>query len=76
MRPSAGRPAGLYSLSYRFVPAGGPPAPVAQGITGHHRLSGDRRRPAWTTVAITPYDDIAALWPDLDVRDFALSGIT
>ncbi len=26
----------------------------------------------WTTVTITPSDDIAALWPDLDYRDFAL----
>ena len=30
----------------------------------------------WTTFAIRPDDDVTALWPDLDVRDFQLSGIT
>lgn len=73
---SGGRPAGQYSLSYRFVPAG-PAGRAAQGNEGVITIpvtpaqSGD-----WTTVAMHPSEDIAALWPDLDYRDFALRELT
>jgi len=70
---SAGRPAGLYSLSYRIVPANGQPGTrVAQGNQGVMTCPVTADGHTWTTVTITPSTDIAALWPDLDYRDFAL----
>jgi hypothetical protein len=70
---SAGRPAGLYSLSYRIVPASGKPATrAAQGNLGVITIPVTADGATWTTVTITPSTDIAALWPDLDYRDFAL----
>jgi hypothetical protein len=74
---SAGRPAGGYTLSYRFVPAGTAASRVTQGTQGVIIIpvtpaSGD----PWYTVTITPAADIAALWPDEDYRDFALWGLT
>jgi hypothetical protein len=70
---SAGRAAGLYSLSYRIVPATGQPGTrVAQGNQGIITCPVTADGATWTTVTITPSDDIAALWPDLDYRDFAL----
>jgi len=70
---SAGRPAGLYSLSYRIVPANGQPGTrVAQGNQGVMTCPVTADGATWTTLTITPSQDIAALWPDLDYRDFAL----
>ncbi len=70
---SAGRAAGLYSLSYRIVPASGQPGTrTAQGNQGIITCPVTADGATWTTVTITPSDDIAALWPDLDHRDFAL----
>ena len=70
---SAGRPAGLYSLSYRIVPARGQPGTTAaQGNQGVITCPVTADGATWTTVTITPSHDIAALWPDLDYRDFAL----
>jgi hypothetical protein len=76
-RASGGRPAGLYSLSYRFVPPGSPAGRTAQGLQGVITIpvQPSRQNP-WYTVAITPANDIAALWPDLDYRDFALWELT
>jgi hypothetical protein len=72
-----GRPAGNYTLSYKFVPASVPAQRTANGNAGVITIP---VRPAsagaWTTMALTPSDDIAALWPDLDYRDFALWGLT
>jgi len=70
---SAGRPAGRYKLSYRFVPPGTAGGRVADGLLGVITIpvapsGGD----PWYTAKLTPSDDIAALWPDLDYRDFAL----
>jgi hypothetical protein len=70
-----GRPAGNYTLSYRFLPPGQAAGRSASGDLGVVRLpvsSADH----WQTVTITPSADIAALWPDLDNRDFALWGLT
>jgi hypothetical protein len=72
---SAGRPAGAYSLSYQCVPAGAQNR-VAQGNTGIVTLPVTADGQTWTTVTITPSNDIAALWPDLDYRDFSLFGLT
>ena len=73
-----GRSAGDYTLSYRFVHAGASAGRVAQGIQGVITIP---VKPAsstnpWGTVTITPSNDIAALWPDLDYRDFALWKLT
>ncbi len=50
---------------------------TAQGNTGVITIpvksSGGHQ---WYTAALTPSDDIAALWPDLDYRDFALYELT
>jgi hypothetical protein len=74
---AGGRPAGKYSLSYRFVPPGGRAGRAAQGNAGVITIpvtpSGGN---SWTTESLTPCDDIAALWPDLDYRDFALWELT
>ena len=75
---SAGRPAGGYSLSYQFVPPGGQPGRAANGNEGVITIpvTPDSGTDPWGTVTITPSSDIAALWPDLDYRDFALWELT
>jgi hypothetical protein len=65
---SGGRPAGNYSLSYRFVP-GGQASAVANGNNGVITIPVTS---PWQTVTLTPSSDIANLWPDLDYRDFAM----
>jgi hypothetical protein len=69
-----GRHAGQYSISYRFgirgaaSIGGNPPGSrVTQGLTGivTQALSAD----SYTTVVLTPVEDFAALWPDIDARD-------
>jgi len=72
---AGGHPAGDYSLSYRFVPAGEPAGRVTHGVNGVITIpvrEGDK----WSTVTITPSEDIAALWPAVDHRDFALWELT
>ncbi len=74
---SGGRRAGDYTLSYRFVPAGKQASRTAEGLAGVIIIpvtppGGSQ----WATVTVNPSDDIAALWPDLDYRDFALWGLT
>jgi hypothetical protein len=74
---TGGRPAGPYALSYRFVPAGTAARRAAHGNTGVITIpvapsAGSR----WYQAVLTPTDDIAALWPDVDHRDFALYGLT
>ena len=75
---AGGQPAGDYTLSYRFVPPGAPTSRVANGIQGVITIPVIPPSSAapWCTVTITPSNDIAALWPDLDYRDFALFGLT
>ena len=68
---SGGNGAGSYALSYQIVPSGTRHA-VAQGRTGIVTIPVVADGHTWTTVTITPQDDIAALWPSLDSRDFAL----
>lgn len=75
---AAGRPAGNYTLSYQFVPPGTSARRVANGIQGVITIPvtpASSKNP-WGTVTITPSDDIAALWPDLDYRDFGLFELT
>ena len=69
-----GRPAGGYELSYQFVPPGGTPRRVANGIRGTITVpvKPNSASDPWGTVTINPSQDIAALWPDVDYRDFGL----
>jgi hypothetical protein len=69
------RPAGDYTLSYRFLPPGQSGGRVANGNQGVVRIP-VAATDKWQTVKITPSSDIAAIWPDIDHRDFALWGLT
>lgn len=75
---AGGLPAGEYTLSYRFVPPGTPAGRSANGLQGVITIpvTSNVSANTWATVTIIPSDDIAALWPDLDYRDFALFGLT
>ena len=70
---TAGRPAGVYALSYRFVPPTVPAGRSAIGVLGVVTIPVPPGQ--WNSITVRPDDDIAALWPDLDTRDFGLSGI-
>jgi hypothetical protein len=70
-----GRPAGDYALSYRLVPAGGQGGRTAEGDLGVVTIPVDNSS-GWVTVTVTPAEDVAALWPDLDYRDFGLSQLS
>jgi hypothetical protein len=67
---SGGRPAGTYTLSYLLVPSG-TARRAAYGRTGIVVIPVIADGQTWTTVTITPAQDIAVLWPDLDCRDFS-----
>jgi hypothetical protein len=74
---SGGRGAGFYNLNYQFVPGDHAGGRTSDGNLGIVTIPVRPDRPGdWTTVTITPSDDIAAIWPDLDYRDFALWGLT
>lgn len=66
-----GRGAGTYAVSYQLVPSGKRHR-TAQGRTGVVVIPVAADGATWTTVTVTPSQDIAALWPGLDHRDFAL----
>lgn len=69
-----GRPAGMYTLSYRFGGPGVPGSRVTNGIQGIITLP--IRSGQWNTVTITPTDDITALWSDMQVHDFSSYALT
>lgn len=70
-RPAtAGRPAGYYSIQYEIVPGSGGASHVTQGTKSFVTIP--VQTGSWTTVTVTPSEDIAKLWPDVDNRDFAL----
>jgi hypothetical protein len=89
-RATGGRPSGDYSLSYQVVPGTSDVTSTANGNEGIVTVPlqgsggptvGLTVTPAaqgtgWVTMTITPSEDIAALWPDLDYRDFALWELT
>ncbi len=66
---AGGRPAGTYELSYRFGGSGKADSRVPAGLLGVVTIPVTQGQ--WNSAAITPAADIAALWPDLDSRDFA-----
>jgi hypothetical protein len=72
---SGGRPRGDYSLSYQFVPASESGGSTTKGNQGIITIPVDNSD-GWYTATITPSNDIASLWPDLDYRDFALWELT
>ncbi|MEO8329381.1 MAG: hypothetical protein ABI586_05190, partial [Candidatus Nanopelagicales bacterium] len=69
-----GRPAGKYTLSYRVGGPGTPGTRVANGLQGIVYL--DFTPNQWNSIVVNPCDDIAALWPELDSRDFACNALT
>lgn len=69
-----GRPAGAYAISYRFGGSGAPGSRVATGLLGVVTVPVTKGE--WNSVTVDPAADIAALWPDVDARDFAVYGIT
>jgi hypothetical protein len=73
-----GRPAGGYQLSYRFVPPRGTARRTANALTGIVTIpvKPNSGSDPWGTVTISPAEDIAALWPDMDYRDFGLYELT
>ena len=60
---SGGRAAGAYTLIYRIGGTDAPGAHRAAGLTGYVGLTAPAGE--WSTVSLTPADDIALLWPDL-----------
>jgi hypothetical protein len=60
---------GFYTLSYRMVPRSGPVTRAASGSLGIITVPVSS---PWQTVTVTPEQDIAAIWPSVDPRDFAL----
>jgi hypothetical protein len=75
---TGGRPAGGYQLSYQFVPPGGTARRTANGIRGVVTVPvrPNSGSDPWGTMTISPAEDIAALWPDMDHRDFGLYELT
>jgi hypothetical protein len=69
IQTSAHPSGGQYSLSYRMVPGAGPVTRAAQGSLGVVTIPVGN---SWQTVTVTPEQDIAAIWPAVDPRDFAL----
>ncbi|HEX5016294.1 MAG TPA: hypothetical protein VFX15_01770 [Actinomycetes bacterium] len=69
-----GRPAGQYTVSYRIGGDRPPGTRVTQGIKGIVYVAATPNQ--WNTIEVTPSDDIALLWPDLEHRDFASNAIT
>lgn len=69
-----GRPAGTYSVSYRIGPPSSGAARSANGLLGVVNVAATHGR--WNSILIRPSDDIAALWPDLEARDFGSFGLT
>jgi hypothetical protein len=67
---SGGRTAGQYSLSYRIGGAASPgtrQAVARQGIITLAATPGE-----WNSLVLRPQQDLEALFPDLDSRDFSL----
>ena len=67
-RPAtAGREAGMYSLSYRI---GGPDAPGTRRTEGLNGIVTVAASPGtWTTISVTPCLDLGSFWPDLVSSD-------
>ena len=71
---SNGRSAGIPQISYRFVPGYGGRTYFAQGNLGIVTVPVNNAS-GWVTVTLSPSQDIAQLWPDLDHRDFGFTAL-
>ena len=69
----SGRPAGQYVVSYRFGGAGAPGTRSVSGLAGVVNVPVTPGQ--WNSIMLSPAVDIAALWPDMDARDFGLFGL-
>jgi len=69
-----GRSEGEYQLSYRFRGRARPQRRSVTERTGVINVVVDVGE--WNSVVLRPAEDIAALWPDMDARDFSLVGLT
>lgn len=69
-----GRSAGIYSISYRFGGPGLPGTRLADGVQGIVNVPIVPGQ--WNSISVTPCDDIAALWADMQAHDFASYGLT
>jgi hypothetical protein len=67
---AGGRLAGNYVVSYRFGGAGTPGTRSVSGLNGVVNVAVTQGQ--WNSIVVTPAADIAALWPDMDSRDFGL----
>jgi hypothetical protein len=65
-----GRPAGRYRLSYRIGGGAAPGTRKIRGRTGIITMAAPVG--GWTTLRLTPADDLGSLWPGLDGRDASL----
>jgi hypothetical protein len=66
---TGGNPAGRYTLSYR-IGLSSTAGSTTQGTLGIITIPATAA--TWGTLTLTPQNDIAALWPEVDSRDFAL----
>lgn len=71
---SGGRQAGAYTLTYRIGGTDAPGVHRAAGLTGYVGLSAPVGQ--WSTVTLTPADDVALLWPDLPARDSSMKELS
>jgi len=69
---------GVLAAVSDFVPPGGTVRRIANGLTGIVTIpvTPDSGSDPWGTMTINPAEDIAALWPDMDHRDFGLYELT
>ena len=67
---SGGRAAGAYTLIYRIGGTDAPGVRRAAGLTGYVGLTAPVG--LWSSVTLTPADDIAVIWPDLPARDSSM----
>ena len=71
---SGGRAAGAYTLIYRVGGTDAPGVHRAAGLTGYVGLTAPSGQ--WSTITLTPADDIALLWPDLLARDSTMKELS
>ena len=72
---SGGRAAGRYVLSYRVGGAAAPGTRRASARLGIITRAASPDAACWTSLVLRPQQDLAALFPDLDSRDFSLYGL-
>ncbi|MEO8477089.1 MAG: twin-arginine translocation signal domain-containing protein [Actinomycetota bacterium] len=71
---SGGRAAGAYTLIYRLGGTDAPGVHRASGLTGYVGLGAPAGQ--WTTLTLTPTEDIALLWPDLLPADSTMKELS